>query len=507
MKILLINPGQYMPVKINYPLNTFQPLGLGYIANVLLKNGYEVEIFDVLAEGYDHEEIVERGKYRYVGLTKKVIIKRIKKFSPNIVGVTIPFTVQAKAGHEMAKLAKDINPQTKVVVGGSYPTTYADLILNDKNIDFAVRGEGELTLLELAKKIEKKGKGFDSIKGLVFRKGRKVLINQPRLPLIDLDNYSVAWELFPMAKYFEAANKIKSSRSISTFGKRWATIFTSRGCPFQCAFCAGHLVMGRIWRPRSVENVINEMEYLIDKYQIQHFDIEDDNFTLNKKRAKIICDRIIKKGWKIEWSTPNGIRADTVDEELIRKMKESGCVRVIVAPESGNQWVVDSLMNKKIDLNYVKKVVRWCRKNNLLVDAFFLIGMPGEKGEQIKDTIEYARELRKLGVNDCGFSVLVPHRGTEAYKIAVKNGWLRNLEADNFIHGLSLGKPMIETPYLSIEEVEQFFKIARKINPIIPYGKLRLAILMMIRSPHRFIKLTVSYLLKHMGFSEGLPGT
>ena len=265
--------------------------------------------------------------------------------------------------------------------------------------------------------------------------------------------------------------------------------------------------MGRIWRPRSVENVISEMEYLIEKYEIQHFDIEDDNFTLDKNRAKTICREIIKKSWKIEWSTPNGIRADTVDEELIRKMKRAGCVRIIVAPESGNQWVVNNLMNKNINLNYVKKVVRWCQKYNLLVDAFFLIGMPGEKGEQIKDTIEYARELRKLGVNDCGFSVLVPHRGTEAYKIAVKNGWLRNLEADNLIQGLSLGEPMIETPYLSAEEIKQFFKMARKVNPIIPYGKLRLIFLLMIRSPKRFLKLTISYLLKQMGLSEGLLGT
>lgn len=507
MKILLVNPGQYMLAKISYPLNSFQPLGLGYLAGVLLKNGYEVEILDVLAEGYNHEEIVERGKYRYVGLPKKKIVKRIKTFSPDIVGITAPFTSQAKAVHETAKLVKRINPKIKVVIGGSYPTTYSDIILDDKNLDFIVRGEGELTLLELIKKIEKKTTGFNTIKGLVFRKGKKIITNKPRPLLMDLDNYPVAWELLPMKQYFEAAYNIKSSRSTSTFGKKWATIYTSRGCPFSCAFCAGRLVMGQIWRPRSVKNVIDEMEFLIEKYKIQHFDIEDDNFTFNKERAKEICRAIIKKGWKIRWSTPNGIRADTVDEELIKKMKQAGCVRTIVAPESGNQWVVDNLMNKKINLNHVKKVVKWCRKYHLLVDAFFLIGMPGEKEEQIEDTIKYARELKKMGVNDCGFSVLVPHRGTEAYKIAVQKGWLRNLKTGNFITGLSTGEPMIETPYLSVNKLKEFFKKARKVNPMIPYGQLRLALLMLIRSPKRFVKLTVSYIAKLVGLSEGLLGT
>lgn len=507
MKILLVNPGQLVPTKINYPLSTFQPLGLGYMANVLLKNHYNVKILDVLAEGNDREEIIEEGKYRYVGLGKKETKKRIKQLDPDIIGITIPFTSQSKAGHDMAKLVKEVNPKIKVVVGGPYPTTYADTILDDPNIDFAVKGEGEVPLLELVKEIEKKSPKYRRVRGLIFKRNGKIFINNSSSPLIDLDNYSVAWELLPMDKYFEAAKNVRASRSISTFGKRWATIFTSRGCPFLCSFCAGNLVMGRLWRPRSVDNVITEMEYLIDKYQIQHFDIEDDNFTLRKERAKKICDKIIEKGWKIDWSTPNGIRADTVDEELIKKMKQSGCSRTIVAPESGSQWVVDNLMHKRLSLKKIKQVVGWCRKYKLPVDAFFLIGMPGEKKSQVKKTIKFAKELRKIGVSDCGFGVLVPHRGTQAYEIASKNGWLKVLKEENIVKGLSTGEPMIETPYLSVEDIKKLFKEARMVNQVIPYARIQLALHILIRSPRRFIKLSLSYLLKQLGFSDGLLGT
>ena len=188
-------------------------------------------------------------------------------------------------------------------------------------------------------------------------------------------------------------------------------------------------------------------------------------------------------------------------------MKQSGCNRTIVAPESGSQWVVDNLMHKKLNLIKVKKVIRWCKKYNLSVDAFFLIGMPGEKKSQIEETIKYAKELRKIGVDDCGFGVLVPHRGTEAYQIAVKNNWLRNIETDNFVKGLSTGEPMIETPYLSAEDIKTMFKKAIKVNQVIPYAKLRLAFFILFHSPRRFVKLSISYLLKQIGISDGLLGT
>lgn len=505
MRILLINPGQYLPIGINQPLNAFQPLGLGYLAGILLKNNYQVTILDALAEGYDQES--QLGGFRYVGLPQKIIKSKIRKYAPGVVGITAPFTAQAKAAHDMAAIVKTVNPKVKVVIGGSYPTIYADTILNDNNLDFAVRGEGELTLLELVKELGNKKPNFENVKGLIFRKNNKLIINPPQSLLTNLDNYGVAWELLPMDKYFQAAYQVKSSRSISTFGKRWATIFTSRGCPYRCTFCVGHEVMGRVWRPRSPENVIKEMDYLINRYRIQHFDIEDDNFTLNKNRAKQICRMLIEKKWPIKWSLPNGVRADTMDKELVKLMAQAGCSLMVVAPESGDQKVVNQLMNKNINLKKINQVVKWGKQFGIIINAFFLIGMPGETEKQIRKTIYFAKKLRQLGADECGFGVVVPHRGTEVYNMAIKNGWLRkDLHKGQLVEGLMVGEPWLETPQLSIARTKQLLKEAVRVNPLIPVSRLKLIVLMFIKTPSRFFKLTFSELGKRLGFNGGILG-
>lgn len=507
MKVLLINPGQYSPLKgYNYPINSFQPSGLGYLAGNLLKSGFQVSILDVLAEGYNLEEI--RGEYKYIGLSVQEIKRRIKKYNPDVVGISILFTAQSRSGHEMAEIVKSTDKKTIVVVGGSYPTTYASEVLDDRNIDFVVLGEGEVTLLEMMKKIEK----GDVIKilrmaGLAYRDDKRVKINKRRPPLVGLDKYSLAWDLLPMEKYFEAAKNVKSSRCVSTFGKRWATIFTSRGCPYTCTFCVGHEVMGRQWRSRTPENVISEMGHLIEKYGIEHFDIEDDNFTLNIDRAKRICDMIIEKGWKIEWSTPNGIRADKVDEELIKKMKKSGCVRTIVAPESGDQWVINNLMKKRINLRKVKQVVSWCKKHRIAVDSFFLLGMPGEKKNNLRNTIAYAKKLRKAGINECLFGIVVPHKGTEVHRIVTENGWLRlPANSKGILESLAKDEAMIETPYLSINDLREFQKKANKVNSLLPLYRFRLIATMAIKSPDRFFRLLLSDIIKRLGYASGKLG-
>jgi len=484
-RILLINPPNAVPKDWNFPIAVFQPLGLAYIAAVLEENEYTVSILDAIAEGWKKERVIDGMKF--TGLSYEEIGDKIKKYSPEIVGISAPFTSQADCALKIANVVKNVDKDITTIIGGAHASVRPEDCLSNPNVDYVVIGEGEHTVLELVEKIQTNPDAVNNIKGIAY-KNNAIVVKTPARPFIeDLDSIPFpARHLLPMQSYFEAAKNVRSSRSISTFNKRWATVITSRGCPFGCIFCSIHTVMGRKWRARSPENVVDEIEHLVNEYRVQHLDIEDDNLTLDKKRAEKIFDLMMERGLDIEWSTPNGVRADTLDENLIIKMKKSGCKRIIVAPESGNQQVIDNIIKKKINLNKVEEVVKLCKKHKLLVESFFVIGFPGETKENIRETIEYEKKLRKLGVDDCATYIATPFYGTGLYKIAKENGYLRGCFKEDALNTLS-GEPLIETPEFTANELKELYQEALKVNPPISIGRLKLAITMLLRDPLRAV--------------------
>lgn len=498
MKILLINPPHSVDQRINFTVNLFQPLGLAYIASVLEKNNYEVKILDALAEGFDKERIID-GR-RMVGLSYAEIKRRIKKFNPDIVGVSTLFSFQSHEAHKMIDLVKKINPKIIILAGGPHATVQPEDMLGNKNLDYVVRGEGEYAMLDFVRAIEQK-KTVKNIKSLSYREGYRGIINNPRSePNIKLDELPFpARHLFPMEKYFEAAKKGRVVDGLIAYGKKRTSIITSRGCPFTCTFCSVHLTMTRMWRGRSPENVISEIKDFVNKYGIEYFDILDDNFTLIPDRAKKICQLILKENLKVTWTTPNGIRADKVDEELIILMKKAGCIGVKVAPESGNQNILNTVIKKNLDLRQVKKVVALCKKHNLPVEAFFVIGFPEERERDIKDTIKYAKELRKLGCEYCYFFVATPYFGTEMYKNAIAKGYLDQSEYQANKIFTAMNKSIIKNPNLSSERLEKLLKIGASINPFVTRRRFWAGIHLLYLDPTRVAKYYLNYFKTLLG--------
>ncbi|MCX5704273.1 MAG: radical SAM protein, partial [Candidatus Omnitrophica bacterium] len=389
----------------------------------VLETKHQVSIIDAPAEGWKNVHKIEvNGEDKwYGGLEFEEIAKRIKENGIKLVGITVPFSISHWSAQKAASVIKSIDRNIITVLGGHHVTVRPQEVVLNKDVDYIVIGEGEYTMLELADALEHgNSAGLERIEGIGYKINGKPVINPSRKPIQDLDSLPFpARHLLNLENYFSAVEAGQSSRGdYLPAGKKWATVITSRGCPYECVFCAISLTMGRKWRPRSAENVVKEIEELINKYGIRHLTIEDDNMTLDVARAKEICDMIIRKKLGITWCMPNGVRADALGEDLIKKMKASGCTEVFVAPESGDQEVVNNIIKKRMDLKKVEEAVRLFNKYGINVNAVFVIGCIGETKENIRQSISFARKLIRLGAKGVCANIATPYYGTELYRQA-----------------------------------------------------------------------------------------
>ena len=389
MKVLLIQPNYrriYAYAKNREITPIFPPLGLAYIAAVLKKNNIPVKILESNVFDLTHEQI------------KKEIIK----YKPDIVGITSTTSLIEEA-NEIALLC---DKKIKVVVGGVHASSLPEETLKEVDrFDFLVRGEGEFTMLELVQK-----KPFEKIKGLSYRKNEKIIHNPPRELNENLDELPFpARELLPMDKYFSAGAKQTPSDYI----------LSSRGCPYQCIFCADHLVHVRKFRFRSPENIIKEVEELYKKGG-KDWDFIDDNFTLINERVEKFCGLMMQKGLnkKMSWRCANGIRVDRITTELLKKMKEAGCYMVSLGIESGNEEILRN-MKKDTNLDKIRKAVKWCNEVGIETRGLFMFGNLGENEKTMQDTIDFAKSL---DLDTATFHITIPFPNTDYWKIIKKEG-------------------------------------------------------------------------------------
>jgi anaerobic magnesium-protoporphyrin IX monomethyl ester cyclase len=475
MRVCLINPARIHPKLWGKPC-AYQPLDIPYVAAVLEAEN-NVSIIDSPTEGWKNLTEIEGRNYR-VGLTNDELAAKIKAFSPGVVVVTCPFSGWWDSAFEAACTVKAVDKSIKTVLIGLHPSVRPEQCLSNGAIDFVVIGEPEQTVSELVQVLEKKPQDLREVRGIGFLKDGAVVITSPRPVIQNLDSLPFpARHLLPMKKLFKA---VKERPIRGEINKPNARFLTSRGCPNNCIFCSNHIVYGRQWRGRSPENVVAELEEIVTKYHIKQVDFEDDNLTFDRKRLIAICDLIVKRGLDIEWFTPNGVRADGLDAELLSKMKASGCKRILIAPESGVQRIVNQVMHKNQDLQRVEEAVVAAKKVGIGVGCFFILGIIGETKEDMKATINYAYKLRQLGADRFYFSCAMPVYGTELYEQAKRLGYLSSKFSDQ---ALSLTEPLIETPEFTVEEVRALCDMAIMVNPTLNSDRIKRA----IRSPKKAV--------------------
>lgn len=403
MKVLLINPPRLNEIRADNPSFIDEerghnpPLGLLYLAAYLKKkDNWPVELIDAQAE-----ELAYDNNFK----------KRIPLGSDLIVGITaMTFTMLdvLKTIKLLREVAKEQGIKMKIVLGGPHPTIYPQETINLPGVDYVVIGEGEITFFELCQKITQGQEPF-GVKGVLFKKDGEIISNDSREFIDDLNNIPFpARELTDIKKY----NSVLSSNKIIT------TMITSRGCPYQCAFCdRPHL--GKKFRCRSAGNVVDEMEYC-QKLGINEILIYDDTFTVNRQRVLDICDEIKKRNLKIDWDIR--ARVDTVDEEILKKLKEAGCQRIHFGVEAGTDRVL-GVLKKGITIERVKKIFRLCQKLKIKTLAYFMLGSPTETKEEIEASMKLAKELRPDFVHA---TILTPYPATALYYQALAEGVIKD---------------------------------------------------------------------------------
>ncbi|MGD6935317.1 MAG: B12-binding domain-containing radical SAM protein [Candidatus Bathyarchaeia archaeon] len=457
MKILLINPPQTFYVGSEPPAGSL-PLGLMYLAAVLDKAGYQVEILDAFMADC---ELQKNGDTTTVGMPFSRIAQEIRQRKPDIVGVSGPFTSQIGNTLKVTELAKQVKSDILTIVGGPHVSTVPKEFLEEaKSVDIAVIGEGEYTLLEIAQYFEGK-KQLPEILGIAYRQNGEVKLT-PKRPFIEnLDELPYpAYHLVNMEYYL--TNKKIGYRS---FQNRAISMVTSRGCPFNCCFCAVHLHMGQGFRANSAEYVLKHIQHVIDTYKVQNIFFEDDNLTLDLKRFEAICDGIIERKIKIRWETPNGVRADRLNMELLKKMKQSGATSIFVGVESGDQEILNKIVCKSLDLNCVVEFAKNAKQIGLKTGAFYIIGFPGEKKENMQRTVDFALKLKRDYDVGMHLFTATPTYGTKLYEQCKKNGYLQADMSWNSLGSQARhpkGHSLISTEDFTSQEVKAIAEAAFK---------------------------------------------
>jgi anaerobic magnesium-protoporphyrin IX monomethyl ester cyclase len=409
--VTLVNP-PYPSGAHQHP--PFTPLGLGYLAAVLEKNQYKVDVIDGQAQKLSYEEI------------KSEIGKR----QPNIVGTTST-TLTYKSGLEIARIAKAVCPKCITLMGGSHVTFWDENALKEcPELDVVVRKEGENTLLELVQRIEA-GKSFHNVIGTTCRKDGKIVRNPDRPYIEDLDSLP-----FP-------AHNLWPLESLRKYGTIVYPVMASRGCVFWCDFCSAVRMFGRRFRMRSPKNAVDEIEFLHKTYGANQFTFYDDAFTVDQGRASEICLEIRKRKLKIKWDCET--RVDMVTKELLRNMRDAGCIAIWFGVESGSQRVIDA-MGKGFSLTQTMNAFNWAKEAGLMAVAGAILGFPGETRESAWETIKL---LEKINPDDVGYYIATPYPGTPLYDVVKEKGYLKITDFNKY----DTATPTFETPTLSMQEL------------------------------------------------------
>jgi radical SAM superfamily enzyme YgiQ (UPF0313 family) len=402
VKILLLNPpmhyGAYNEAGRIYVDKSYPPLGLGYLAAVLEKEGYDVKLIDMIDTSFKDAERIIRGE------------------KPQVVGISCNLTDFRWGAFELAKIAKRVDSNMVVVLGGSHATHLYKQILENFPVDIIVRFEGEFAFLEVVKALET-GSDLKSVKGIVYRDGGKIVKTEDRQAIDNLDSLPFpAYHFFDFDKYVHYASPVKfKGKNVSEL--KSSNMMASRGCPYHCKYCS----ISTFWhscRFRTVNNVVDEMEFLHENYGVTHFNFFDDVFTLDKARVEKLCREIIRRKLDISWECVT--RVDFVSDDMLAWMKKAGCLSISYGVESGSPTVLNAV-NKKQTLDQIVRAFHMTHKHGILAYILLMVGNPNESNNSIDETIDLLRIIKPDKIRT---TLTMVYPATDLYSTCKEKGWI-----------------------------------------------------------------------------------
>lgn len=412
--IILINPN--LVVQRNNPFTTgivYMPIGLSYIAAALRAGNIPVKVIDAFAEkpyAARHD-----GKFMLLGLTYAEIVERIPVNTKGIFVYAITL-INHLSTVEIVRSLKQSYPEIPVIVieNTQAVTAYNLYRVADEfyiaGADYILTGDGEYNCVHIANALIS-GSFRDNMRQ-IDGLGSLEFYNMPVNRIDDLDRLPFpAWDLFPLKNYWN----LHFAHGPQTT-KRYLPLLTSRGCPYSCRFCVTPSINNHRWRPRSAQNVVDEMEFFMNKYNVCEFHIEDMNPTVSDRRIRDICDEILKRKLKTIWKIVAGTKAETIkNEETLDLMAKAGCRYISISPETGSSRLL-KLMAKPFDLKHAVRLVK--RMNHLGVhsQACFVLGFPGETDDDLQMTYDMVKDMTHEGIDEIALFIITPVPGSSIYK-------------------------------------------------------------------------------------------